>query len=857
MGDLNLNMILWKFTLREVFNRPGRALLTLLSIVIGVAAVVAVTVGTATTHQAYQEMYESVAGRAALDVAAEGSGFFSQDVAAEIEKIPGVKAAVPTVQKISTIWHKDHRVRLLVMGIDPAHEEAVREYDLQEGKLFTAAYDALLETGFAQGLGVKVGDELKLGASRGGLSGALKPFRVTGLLSPRGAAGFNQGGIIFIPLDTAAELFNRPGNVNYISIVLAEGADEKSVAAEIGKILPPGLAVRSPMARSQIAKETIQDAENGLTYAFVMMLVLAGFTIFNTFLMNVGERRRQLAVLRAIGTTRRQMIRMLLWEGFAMGIVGTALGIVLGLGGAYGLTRAMGQLYSTAMPALRITPVPFILAGVLGPGVSLLAMFVPAWIAGRVSPLEGMRFVANETRRRITWKYVVGSLICFILCGLALYGCVVGYLPLWLMIYVGVVFTAAFVLLVPLLLSGLAGLAATVLYPILGVEGRIAQRQVLRRRLRTTLTIGVLYIAVSMAISLGTTIINRVEDIRTWQAKTFRGDFIVRTMATDLATGNVPPMPESLGAEFRAIPGVAEVQNLRSLDASMLLNPKDPTAGRQPVKVFIRDFTDATGLPLMIQTGDPATIRQQLSQGEVVLGAVLANRTGTKVGDTITLDTAKGPIQLRVAGTATGYLVGGMLVYMEGQTARKLLDVEDVDTYIVNAQPGKVEAVYEKIKPICESGGLLLNSFADLRKRIDNLMTGVVASFWGLLALAFIVGAFGIANTLAMNVLEQTRDLALLRVVAMTRRQVRKTILAQAVIIGFISLTLGVAGGVVGSYISNLCSGVLLGQTVAFQLHPTLLVISFCMGLAVIILAALVPAERAARLNLLIALQYE
>ena len=106
----------------------------------------------------------------------------------------------------------------------------------------------------------------------------------------------------------------------------------------------------------------------------------------------------------------------------------------------------------------------------------------------------------------------------------------------------------------------------------------------------------------------------------------------------------------------------------------------------------------------------------------------------------------------------------------------------------------------------CGESGLLLQSFADLRHRIDDLMKGVVASLWGLLALGFIVGSFGIANTLTMNVLEQTRELALLRVVAMTRWQVRKTILAQAVIIGFIGLTLGVAGGIIGSYVSNLCA---------------------------------------------------
>jgi putative ABC transport system permease protein len=404
-------------------------------------------------------------------------------------------------------------------------------------------------------------------------------------------------------------------------------------------------------------------------------------------------------------------------------------------------------------------------------------------------------------------------------------------------------------------LGGLARLAATALYPVLRVEGRIAQRQILRRRVRTTLTIGLLYIAVSTAISLGTTILNCVEDIRTWQAKTFKGDFIIRTMAPDLATGMSPPMPEALGRELKAIDGVANVDSLRYVDASMRVT--DPEPGKQSVKLFIRDFTDRGSLPLAIQDGNPAEVRQRLAQGEVVLGTVLANRTHTKVGDEITLDTDKGPKRVRVAATATAYLVGGMMIYMEGQSARRLLGVEDVNTFIVNASPGALAEVRDKLKQICDKSGLMLHSFADLRRRIDTLMTGVVASLWGLLALGFIVGAFGIANTLTMNVLEQTRELALLRVVAMTRWQVRKTILAQAVIIGFIGLTLGVAGGIAGSYVSNLCSVPLLGHAVEFALHPSLLAVCFGTGLAVIIAAAWLPAERAARLNLLIALQYE
>jgi putative ABC transport system permease protein len=165
--------------------------------------------------------------------------------------------------------------------------------------------------------------------------------------------------------------------------------------------------------------------------------------------------------------------------------------------------------------------------------------------------------------------------------------------------------------------------------------------------------------------------------------------------------------------------------------------------------------------------------------------------------------------------------------------------------------------VAARLKPICDQNGLMLHPFADLRRHVDELTAGVIASLWGLLALGLIVGAFGIANTLTMNVLEQTRELALLRVVAMTRRQVRKTILSQAAIIGLIGLLLGIAGGVCGAYVINLASVPLMGYAPAFALHPSLMAVCFGLGLVVILAAAWLPAERAARLNLLIALQYE
>ena len=221
---------------------------------------------------------------------------------------------------------------MLVMGIDPTQDEAVRDYDLKEGAFFREKYDALLETGFAHGLGVKRGRRSEAGRLPRRAPRSIKKFKITGLLSPRGAAGFNQGGVIFLSLKTAEPCSPSRETSTRSASCWPKRPTKRRVAAEIAKLLPTGLSVRSPMARSQLAKETVQDAEKGLDFAYALMIVLAVFTIFNTFLMNVGERRRQLAVLRAIGATRRQIMRMLLLEGLAMGLVGTVLGSLVGLG---------------------------------------------------------------------------------------------------------------------------------------------------------------------------------------------------------------------------------------------------------------------------------------------------------------------------------------------------------------------------------------------------------------------------------------------------------------------------------------------------------------------------------------------
>jgi putative ABC transport system permease protein len=180
-----------------------------------------------------------------------------------------------------------------------------------------------------------------------------------------------------------------------------------------------------------------------------------------------------------------------------------------------------------------------------------------------------------------------------------------------------------------------------------------------------------------------------------------------------------------------------------------------------------------------------------------------------------------------------------------------------VDAFLVNAAPGDRAGVQAELEKLCERNGLMLQSNAELSRFINTIVDGVVGGLWGILVLALLVAAFGVTNTLTMNVLEQTRELALLRVVAMTRRQIRKMVLSQAVIIGVIGLALGILFGVILAFLISTSTMALLGYPLPFLVDPVFLIGCLVAGLALVLAAALLPAERAARLNLLIALQYE
>ena len=378
------------------------------------------------------------------------------------------------------------------------------------------------------------------------------------------------------------------------------------------------------------------------------------------------------------------------------------------------------------------------------------------------------------------------------------------------------------------------------LRPWLRVEGRLARQQLVRHRTRTALTAGVVFIAVSTGIGLASALLDNVRNVKDWYHKAIVADFFVRAMVPDLATGLAADLPDALDAEIRQVPDLTSVEAVRFVNAK---------AAGDTVVLFVREFSNTHPLELDLENGDPTEVRTQLHGGEVVLGSVLAQKAKLKAGDKITVQLSNETHEFRVAAVANDYQAGGLTIYVDRGVAKQLLGVEGIDAYLIKADHRRLDEVRAALQKLTDENGLMLQSFSDVQRSIDRMMNGVVAGLWSMVALALLVAAFGVANTLTVTVLEQTRELGLLRILAMTRSQVRKTILAEALMMGLLALVPGIAAGVAIAYLINLATLSVIGHPIPFALHPWLLGGSFVGGLLVITAAALRSgrAGRAAR----------
>ncbi len=836
-------MVFWRMSLREMQSRPVRTILTLLSVIFGTSAVVSVSLTTATIRKAQTAMFSTLTGRTDLEITPEGGATFDESVLKSVRSVPGVRFAVPSVFRSTVLFAGDRKAKTQILGIDVSIDEQIRSYDLVQGKMVVEGNDIVLDDRFAKSMNVRIDDTVKLMTRSG-----LKEWKVTGLIRPQGGSALAQGGILIAPLRAVQSVFRAKGKLDKLEILLEEDAEQEAVQVALAKSVPTGLRVKRPAQDNQVADQAINATEQGLRLATAFALLIAVFIIFNTFQMVVGERRRQLGVLRAIGATRKQISTFVLNEALLLGSVGTLVGVAFGIGGAFLLTRATSQVLQSDMPDPQLSLIPFLIAAFFGIGIAWLGAFMPARRAGRLAPSEAMQVVVSSELETSRYRLpALGLLMVFI--GTMLHvGCITGTLSMKWSIPGSILAMMGIVFLLPLMVAPTSRLVRWLISPFLGVEALLAHRQLLRHRSRTSLTTGVLFIAISTGLGLACTIIDNVRDVDLWCSRALIGDFFVRASMPDLSTGKSADLPDDVGQELMKIPGI------RSLDSLRFVNAR---SGDNSIIVVIRDFSDTEKISFDILQGDANSMIPGLKRGEVIVGSVLSERANIKLGDSLPLDTLAGKKDFVVAGIVNDYIAGGLTIYMQREIAEQVFQIEGEDAFIVYSEPGRQLEVEEAVSRLCEEHGLLLQSNAELVELIRSMSRGVNGGLWGLLALGSAIASFGLINTLSMNIIEQTREIGLLRVVAMTRNQIRRMVFAQALLLSLVGFVPGACMGILVAYLINLSTYTATGHVIEFVFRPGLATASFAIALAMALAASLIPAERAARVSLASALRYE
>ncbi|MFM8734041.1 MAG: FtsX-like permease family protein [Pirellulales bacterium] len=829
---------------RQWRSRPGRALAAAASVAVAVGAVVATWAAADASRAGYRRLGETVGGLPTIDVRARDGGRFDAASVPALVDIPGVRAVVPLFYRPSLVRVGERRLREVAVGVDAGALVAAELLTLEAGEPCRDDGEVVLDAAVAKGLGVGVGDEVLFFARR-----RIARMRITGLASSESLSWFAEGATAVIDIQVLEAMSQATAEVDRVRVVVADAGARQRVLAPVARRLPSTLVAEIPAGRSSMAEDVLHSANLGLDFVTALTLAMAWFIVGNAMLMSVAERRRSLALVRLVGATGRQVRRLVTVEAAILGGLGAAVGAAAGLAAAGPISAGICRALQMPAGGLAVDPWLVPLAVVIGVVVAVAAAWWPAREAAAVDPLEGLASAPPARQVGGSRRLLVAAGALMVVTAIAEVLLTCGLLPPRASVVSGITLLLAFVAFTPFLVIPLVRLLGRLVPAAWRIEGTLAVEQIARQPIRTALTAGVLVVAVSNGIGLGHAIRDSVDDVLGWYSRMLRADWVL-TQAGALSVSRAERGADSrqLEAAVRGLDDVSQVEGIGVATGRV--------AGTACV-VIARDLPDEGPLPLEPVGASVAEVRAALARGEAVAGTVLAQRTGVKPGDEVTVEVFGRSTPVRIAALVVDYTSGGASLHLRRDAARTLFGMEAADVLLVTAARGRAAALGEPLEHLAGEHSMLLRSFADLRGFIDAIVTGVVGSLWSMLGLGFVVGSLGVANTVTMSVMEKRRSLGLLRAVGMRRGQVVRMVMLESLLLGAAAGIVGLVAGLTTALFIQFASQPLFGHPLRMQVRPDIVAVNLVAAVAVTALAAWFPACRAVGLDLLDSLSAE
>ncbi len=856
-------------TLRSFLARPIRMLLSTIGIVLGVGSILAIGITNQSALRSVNRLFEETSGKASLVVVSsddqrEG---IDQDLQFDVAKFPGISEAVPSLHVTALLASEAPPAEMAISmvgmnlggltlyGIDPRIDQAAREYKLVNGRFLTEdleAQEIVLVDSFAEKSELELDDWVEVVTESGS-----EELRLVGLIAQEGPGRLNNGAFGVIPLETAQDFSDRSDVLDQIDIVLNPEDDSsakiETIKTNLQAQLGQEFSVIYPAAQGERTTQMLGNYQIGLNFMSGMALFVGAFLIYNAFSMSVIERTREMGMLRTIGMTRSQVVRQVLTEAVLLGLIGALLGVALGILLAVGLANLMGLLLSQEVIIDQI-PLNLVIGSMLvGLLVTLAAATIPAWQAGRISPMEAVLIRGSS---KDSWIIRYGWWLGIALLLLA------GFLLFLNPFPEDTKFRLGTVAVIALFLGGTLIIPASVvlwqrvmrliIWGIYGNSGQLGSLNVERSKLRTTLTVAALMVGVAMMIVVWGMTESFKDDLVSWLDGYIGGDIYISS------TVKMRPV---LWSRLGAIEGVNSVSPVRYLEVEW----KTPGERREKVTFMAVDplaYDRVTSFLFneIPEDGDPQQAMDELAEGNTVfISTVLAEKFNLEPRDAITLMTKFGEREFEIAAIVVDYYNQGLVIDGSWRDMERYFRTKDANMILVKVQPGnRIDDVLERIdSQMGDRFHLTAESNQYLKEQVNQLMAQAFTMFDVLALIAMIVAFLGITNTLTMNVMERTQEIGMLRSVGMTRGQVVSMIMAEAGLIGIIGGVMGLLFGLILTRILLLAMSAMSGYEVSYLMPAARVALGLVIAIAIAQLAAIFPANRAARINILEAIHQE
>jgi putative ABC transport system permease protein len=836
-------MSLTRLAWRSLRARPLRSLLSALGVALGVAVLMAGLATNAAIESSINSTVTDLVGRAQLRVAAFGETGLSADTQEIIAETPGVALIAPAMQRRTYLGPDLEAGQTLpppvtVIGVDPATEFQLHDVHLLAGSLIREPTEpsAMITEQLAEEDGLSLGSPMTLQGA-----GDRVTFRVIGILAGDGPLNGAYGRILVVPIRTAQSLFGE-ATVSRVDVGLEEGADPAAVTTDlVDRLRLEPYVLSTPQEIAASLRGSASDFQATTSLIAAIALFAGAFLVFNTLSMNVIEQVRAVGLLRAAGATRRQVTRFMVWQAAAIGIAGSLAGIGLGALLAAGMVAYVRTVGSISLQRPVIPPDVVIVAFLVGLGVTIAAAVEPARRAGRIQPVEALKArldLPQVRRARLRWLAAVFLLVAVVGLAVAPRGAgVIQSLAVYAILLAG---TLAIPFVLPIV-ARVAGIPFRVLLPF---EERLARGSVVRDPRRTALTLGSLTIGLGMIVALGGV---------GQHARAMAGAWIADVIPGELLLTSIRPVAPEEGIDLEiaaTVPSVTRISPIATFDVAL-------EGARTDAAAVVGADLAADGR-LRFTAGDRhAALAAIDAGGAMIVPASLAGRRGLALDEVFTVPTAGGDaLDLRVVGIVERSVPGSNgEALLVGWTDATTLGVVGADAFAVRFAPDAPGGARDTLRDVATTYALDYVTIDRIKGAVDDALGRIFGLFDALAAVAVVIAALGIVNTLTMNVIERVREIGVLRAAGMTRRQVWRSVVVEAGILGLAGAILGIALGlVVGALMVVLAGGRI---DVAAGIPWQVVGLTVVLGVTVAMLAAAYPARLAARLPIVRAVQFE